>query len=105
MANLLTKRPVPSLLCALRLLCCSCVSDPSGRAPPNIVLIVADDLGYGELGSYGQVLIKTPRLDELAADPAEAHDVAAQYPAIVARLETLMAELHTPSQPFPMAEE
>jgi arylsulfatase len=34
---------------------------------PNIVLIIADDLGYGELGCYGQTMIQTPRLDELAA--------------------------------------
>jgi len=33
---------------------------------PNIVLIMADDLGYRELGSFGQKLIQTPRLDELA---------------------------------------
>ncbi len=33
---------------------------------PNIVFIFADDLGYGELGSYGQRLIKTPNLDRLA---------------------------------------
>ena len=34
---------------------------------PNIVLIMADDLGYNELGSYGQKLIQTPHLDMLAS--------------------------------------
>ncbi|MEZ5940098.1 MAG: arylsulfatase [Planctomycetaceae bacterium] len=34
---------------------------------PNVVLIIADDLGYRELGCYGQKLIRTPRIDELAA--------------------------------------
>jgi arylsulfatase A-like enzyme len=33
---------------------------------PNIIFILADDLGYGHLGSYGQVDIETPELDELA---------------------------------------
>ena len=38
---------------------------PTGR--PNIVYIVADDLGYGELGCYGGRDIPTPHLDALAA--------------------------------------
>ncbi|MEW6997791.1 sulfatase-like hydrolase/transferase [Colwelliaceae bacterium BS250] len=33
---------------------------------PNIVFLLADDLGYGEIGSYGQEKIKTPNLDKLA---------------------------------------
>jgi arylsulfatase A-like enzyme len=36
--------------------------------PPNIVLIVADDLGYGELGCYGNKDIPTPHIDSLAAN-------------------------------------
>ncbi|MDE0628333.1 MAG: arylsulfatase [Bryobacterales bacterium] len=35
---------------------------------PNIVLVMADDLGYGHLGSYGQDRIRTPHLDRLAAE-------------------------------------
>ena len=35
---------------------------------PNVILIVADDLGYGELGSYGGTDIPTPRIDSLARD-------------------------------------
>ena len=36
------------------------------KPPPNIIYILADDLGYGELGVYGQTKIKTPNIDALA---------------------------------------
>ncbi len=38
------------------------------QAKPNIIYIYADDLGYGELGSYGQTKIRTPRLDQMAKE-------------------------------------
>lgn len=52
--------------------CClattSCEWKDSSDQKPNIIYILADDLGYGVLGCYGQQDIKTPNIDQLAAE-------------------------------------
>ncbi|TWU62903.1 Arylsulfatase [Crateriforma conspicua] len=40
----------------------------AGAEKPNMIFILADDLGYGDLGCYGQKVIQTPRLDQMAAE-------------------------------------
>ena len=40
----------------------------AAERPPNIVLIMADDLGYAELGCYGQKIIRTPHIDRIAGE-------------------------------------
>ena len=52
----------------------------SETVKPNIVLIFADDLGYGDLGCYGATKLKTPNLDKLAAEGrrfTDAHSASA----------------------------
>jgi N-acetylgalactosamine-6-sulfatase len=46
----------------------ACVAQPAGaqRRPPNIVFILTDDLGWGDLGCYGNRNIRTPNVDRLA---------------------------------------
>jgi arylsulfatase A-like enzyme len=60
------KSPLSLLLLAAAFLPAALFAAPPA-APPNIVFIIADDLGYGDLSSYGQKNFKTPTLDSLAA--------------------------------------
>lgn len=41
---------------------------PAAEEPPNIVILFADDMGYGDLSSYGHPLIRTTHLDQMAAE-------------------------------------
>ena len=62
---------VPTATAALSAVVLACaasvIAGGEARRRPNIVFIMADDLGYGHLGCYGQRLIRTPSIDRLAA--------------------------------------
>jgi uncharacterized sulfatase len=62
---------------------------------PNIVFILADDLGYGDLGCYGQKLIRTPRLDQMAAEGLRFTDFYAGNTVCAPSRSVLMTGQHT----------
>src|SRR4051812_29906802 len=62
---------------------------------PNIIFILADDLGYGDVGCYGQQKIKTPNVDKLAAQGMRFTDFYAGSTVCAPSRCTLMTGFHT----------
>lgn len=69
-------------------------SGGSIKKQPNIIFILADDLGYGNLGSYGQKLIKTPHLDQLAQEGTRFTQCYAGSPICAPSRNVLMTGQH-----------
>ncbi len=44
-----------------------CTAAYAEAAPPNIIFILADDIGYGDFGCYGATKVHTPNVDKLAS--------------------------------------
>ncbi|MCC6489850.1 MAG: sulfatase-like hydrolase/transferase, partial [Candidatus Hydrogenedentes bacterium] len=62
---------------------------------PNIIFIMADDLGYADLGCYGQKRIQTPNIDRLAAEGTRFTQCYAGAPVCAPSRCVLMTGLHT----------
>ncbi len=67
---------------------------------PNIIYILADDLGYGELGVYGQEIIETPHIDALANDGMLFTDHYSGSPVCAPSRSVFMTGQHTGHTPI-----
>lgn len=65
------------------------------KSKPNIILIMADDLGYNELGSYGQEIIKTPNIDRMAKEGIRFTQFYSGSPVCAPSRCVLLTGLHT----------
>ncbi len=73
----------------------SVIRDKSTAKKPNIIFIMADDLGYGDLGCYGQRWIKTPNIDRIRREGMKFTDFYAGSPVCAPSRCTLMTGMHT----------
>lgn len=72
----LTRKPL-FLACSAAALLGGCTAEKT--APPNVIIILGDDVGYGDLGCYGAIGVQTPNVDRLAGEGirfTNAHAVA-----------------------------
>lgn len=63
-----TNRIIPHLLVLLTYCCLRLGAESVQAGSPNFIFVLSDDIAQGDLGCYGQKLIQTPRLDQMAAE-------------------------------------
>jgi len=93
--------PFPGLFCLLFAfaICLTTCGESEKALPshrlPNILFVMADDLGYGDLGSYGQVHIQTPHLDRMAEEGVRFTDFYAGSTVCAPSRSVLVTGQHT----------
>lgn len=92
------KKSISPLVFAILFLAASCA--PNQPDKPNIVFILADDLGYGDLGCYGQALFSTPNLDQMAAEGMRFTQHYAGSTVCAPSRSSFMTGLHTGHTPI-----
>lgn len=93
------------LILILGIFICSCGPSENGDniatpKKPNILVILADDLGYGEVGVYGQKIIKTPNIDGLAKTGLLFRQHYAGSPVCAPSRSVLLTGLHSGHTPI-----
>lgn len=88
MSSFLSRRTMVSALAA------PFVARPQNQAKPNIVFILLDDLGYADLGCFGQTRIKTPHLDQLCREGLKFTDAYAGGAVCAPSRCTMMTGMH-----------
>ena len=83
----------------LSLVIVNCSTKKEDPARPNIIYIMADDLGYNEVGCYGQTEIKTPNIDQLASEGMKFTQHYSGSPVCAPARSVLMTGLHTGHTP------
>ncbi len=91
------------IACGLSVVCALVAPAAAGAGAsasrPNVIFIMADDLGYGHLGCYGQTLIRTPHIDGLAKEGMRFTQCYAGAPVCAPSRSVLMTGLHAGHTP------
>ena len=87
------------IIILLTFVCFSCFHSKNKIESPNFVFILADDLGYGELGIFGQEIIETPNIDRLAKEGMILTDHYSGSPVCAPSRAVLLTGLHTGNSP------
>jgi len=77
------------------LIVCLFITSHVSAQSPNIIFILGDDLGYGDVGVYGQKLIRTPNIDQLAREGVIFTDFHSGAPVCSPSRSVLMTGLHS----------
>ncbi|HYD84060.1 MAG TPA: sulfatase-like hydrolase/transferase, partial [Opitutus sp.] len=95
-ANLTARKPLGLCVALFAFLLPRITSADTSPPPhsPNLVVILADDMGYSDLGCYGQTRYTTPRLDQLAREGVRFTDFYASQPVCSASRASLLTGVY-----------
>ena len=84
-----------SLVSGTLILSCLSAKAQKNNSKPNILFILCDDMGYGDLGCYGQPYIRTPHLDAMASEGMRFTQAYAGSPVSAPSRASFMTGQHT----------